>query len=110
MLRQQAQNHTSGQEERPSAVHLQASKSKGLEAILEELSAFSDEKMLDKIATDDQHSFLGVMQSDKTKVFYKNLKTQRRHATHPPEPRFLRENGRRGETTVSREDERKTER
>ena len=54
---------------------------KDLEAILEELSGLYDKNTLDKIyriATDDRHGFLYVdlMQSDKTKMFYKNLNAQ----------------------------------
>ena len=52
-----------------------------LEAILDELSGLYDKKTLDKIygiATDDRHGFLYVdlMQSDKTKMFYKDLNKQ----------------------------------
>ena len=54
---------------------------KDLEAILDELSGLYDKKTLDKIyriATDDKHGFLYVdlMQSDKTKMFFKNLNAQ----------------------------------
>ena len=48
---------------------------------MDELSGLYDKKTLDKIygiATDDRHGFLYVdlMQSDKTKMFYKDLNKQ----------------------------------
>ena len=51
---------------------------KDLDAILEELSGLYDKKTLDKIyrvATNDRHGFLYIdlMESDKKKMFYKNL-------------------------------------